>query len=527
MRTLARIFIVLRSVFFILLGLSVVLLSCSKDRPAPVAPAGKSLAALAAPAAPTNLRFDTPTDSSCTVRWDASDGATDYDVNYKPAVGGRWTNEPHRGIGLSNTIHDLQPNTEYRWAVRAENSDGTSEWIHGSNFTTRSSEDDSLNEVSASPTNLRFDAPTATSCTVRWDASDGATDYDVNYKPAVGGRWTNEPHRGTELYNTINDLEPDTEYRWAVRAENRDGPSGWVFGENFTTLDEPETEANETEADAPPQTEPNPLPPIRIPDPNRTIWESIPDSLDGFYIQLVFDPNDDWEWKHREAMLKAKLHWEDALYNLPHYSPGRYFLWKQSCFSSYYPASTVSVDDLRIFVEQREFENSPTQAMASPSLERESGLTATGCIRIERIDDLEHLEMVFAHEIGHVLGFGTQFVIPPPVGYLEQLVEMDDKGAASFIGYHTKRIYAEGGGSGAVPLEDWAGHWQYPLLRNTLMSPHGNSPLAITTLDLAAMADMGYRVNMGGAIPFQLPSGKATIDDRPTFCSVCALGRVR
>ena len=96
---LARIFIVLRSVFFVLFGLSVALLSCSKDRPAPVEPAGKSLASLAAPAVPTNLRFDAPTDSSCTVRWDASAGATDYDVNYKLAVGGRWTNEPHRGLG--------------------------------------------------------------------------------------------------------------------------------------------------------------------------------------------------------------------------------------------------------------------------------------------------------------------------------------------------------------------------------------------------------------------------------------------
>lgn len=30
--------------------------------------------------------------------------------------------------------------------------------------------------------------------------------------------------------------EPNTEYRWAVRAENRDGPSAWVSGEHFTTL---------------------------------------------------------------------------------------------------------------------------------------------------------------------------------------------------------------------------------------------------------------------------------------------------
>jgi len=99
-------------------------------------PSGKAQAALAAPPAPTNLRFEAVTDSSCTVRWDAAAGATDYDVNYKPAVGGQWTNEPHRGIRLYNTIYDLESGTEYRWAVRAENGDGPSAWVFGPNFTT-------------------------------------------------------------------------------------------------------------------------------------------------------------------------------------------------------------------------------------------------------------------------------------------------------------------------------------------------------------------------------------------------------
>ena len=125
-----------RAVFLGLLALSFAVVSCSKDRPAPVAPSGKASASLAAPSAPTNLRFDAPTDSSSTVRWDASDGATDYDVNYKPAAGGRWQNEPHAGDGLYNTIHDLEPGTAYRWAVRAENSKGASEWVFGPNFTT-------------------------------------------------------------------------------------------------------------------------------------------------------------------------------------------------------------------------------------------------------------------------------------------------------------------------------------------------------------------------------------------------------
>ena len=220
------------------------LLDALNDEEEGPGPSGKAQAALEAPPAPTNLRFEAVTDSSCRVRWDAAAGATDYDVNYKPAVGGRWTNEPHRGTGLYTTINDLEPDTEYRWAVRAENGDGPSEWVFGPNFTTLEEETDETTadvgadgQAPALPTNLRFDAPTDSSCTVRWDAAEGATDYDVNYKPAVGGRWTNEPHRGTELYTTINDLEPDTEYRWAVRAENGDGRSEWVFGPNFTTVD--------------------------------------------------------------------------------------------------------------------------------------------------------------------------------------------------------------------------------------------------------------------------------------------------
>ena len=124
------------SVFVLILLVSFFALSCSKDRPAPLAPAGKSQAAQAAPAVPTNLRFDDPTDSSCIVRWDASDGAFYYYVRYRPAVGGRWTNEPHGGKRIHNNILDLEPGTEYSWAVRAVNSGGVSGWALGPNFTT-------------------------------------------------------------------------------------------------------------------------------------------------------------------------------------------------------------------------------------------------------------------------------------------------------------------------------------------------------------------------------------------------------
>lgn len=112
------------------------LIACSKDRPAPVAPASKAVVTTDAPTEPTNLRCEALTDTSARVAWDAVEGATDYDVNYKELPNGRWTNEPHTGTRLYNTIYDLKPNTEYRWAVRAENSDGPSKWVFAKNFTT-------------------------------------------------------------------------------------------------------------------------------------------------------------------------------------------------------------------------------------------------------------------------------------------------------------------------------------------------------------------------------------------------------
>ena len=136
---------------------------------------GKAQATLAAPAAPTNLRFEAVTDSSCRVRWDAAEGAADYDVNYKRAVGGKWTNEPHKGIRLYNTIYDLAPNTEYRWAVRAENSDGPSEWAFGPNFTTLPANRDGQQEGQDSDVVTIPDAKLRAAIAAALDKARGAT----------------------------------------------------------------------------------------------------------------------------------------------------------------------------------------------------------------------------------------------------------------------------------------------------------------------------------------------------------------
>ncbi len=131
-----------------------VALACSKDKPAPIAPTSKAVAVADAPDAPTNLRVETLTDTSATLAWDAVEGATDYDLNYR-TLSGRWTNWPIRGARRAyTTIYRLEPETEYRWAVRAENRDGASRWTFAKNFTTPPAE-----RISEEPTELILEEP--------------------------------------------------------------------------------------------------------------------------------------------------------------------------------------------------------------------------------------------------------------------------------------------------------------------------------------------------------------------------------
>lgn len=114
------------------------LLACSGDKSTPVAPAGKGTAiAVDVLPKPANLRIEALSDTSVTVAWDPVVEATDYDLNYKQVQGGRWTNWPHRGAAKrQSTIHPLEPDTEYRWAVRAQNREGASPWVLADVFTT-------------------------------------------------------------------------------------------------------------------------------------------------------------------------------------------------------------------------------------------------------------------------------------------------------------------------------------------------------------------------------------------------------
>ena len=116
----------------------ILLLACSKDRPVPVAPAGKAMSIQDALPAPTNLRIENLTATSVRFLWDAVEGATDYDVNYKE-TGGKWTNIPHRGTATHRDFNGLASGKEYRWAVKADRGSEKSKWAFGNKFSTRES----------------------------------------------------------------------------------------------------------------------------------------------------------------------------------------------------------------------------------------------------------------------------------------------------------------------------------------------------------------------------------------------------
>ncbi|MEO1785950.1 MAG: leishmanolysin-related zinc metalloendopeptidase [Pseudomonadota bacterium] len=117
------------------------------------------------------------------------------------------------------------------------------------------------------------------------------------------------------------------------------------------------------------------------------------------------------------------------------------------------------------------------------------------------------LDDVIIHEMGHVLGFGTLWM-------LNGLVDRSRPGDPVFTGGRSLSVYrnlrgrddlegvplANTGGSGT-----FAAHWRESLFTNELMTGfinQGTNPLSALTI--ASMADLGYGVDAGTADDFTI-----------------------
>ncbi len=168
----------------------------------------------APPPVPANVTA-TATSSSATVSWDASPGATSYELIFNGSTSTVY--------GTSRSFAGLSPQTGYTYQVRARNTAGTSAYSAAKTVTT-------LPQSPAVPANVKATA-TKNSITVSWDAVSGATGYDVKFDDTE--------YSVTGTTKTFTGLTPGSRHSYAVRAKNAGGASIYSTGYYVTTIPDP------------------------------------------------------------------------------------------------------------------------------------------------------------------------------------------------------------------------------------------------------------------------------------------------
>jgi hypothetical protein len=144
---------------------------------------------------------------------------------------------------------------------------------------------------------------------------------------------------------------------------------------------------------------------------------------------------------------------------------------------------------------------------------RSAFLPARGVMFFD-VDDLDRLEAdgtlsdVITHEMGHVLGIGT-------VWKHRGLLKGEGSRNPTFAGEGAMREYQRLRGARRrrrVPVENTGGpgtrhgHWRESVFGNELMSGYVAEPgNALSALTVASLADLGYRVDLAAAEPYDLP----------------------
>ncbi|MDE2946147.1 MAG: fibronectin type III domain-containing protein [Chloroflexota bacterium] len=177
-----------------------------------------------APAAPEDFAASGVTQTSITVTWTKSAGATAYKVRKVGGDGG-WTT---LGDVATFTFSNLDAGTSYDLELLATNAGGDS-----------STEDITVVTVPPDPTGLTTSGITQTSITLNWGESDGATSYDI--KLSTANTWTS---LGDVLTYNFTGLTANTQYTLQVRAKNSSGVSGAASSAARTLAQQPATLAS-------------------------------------------------------------------------------------------------------------------------------------------------------------------------------------------------------------------------------------------------------------------------------------------
>ena len=259
--------------------------------------------------------------------------------------------------------------------------------------------------------------------------------------------------------------------------------------------------------------------PLRVTDGVSTASTTLtltvgPPSIDQFGISIR--PNASMTTSQRAAFDLAALRWQQSIRTgLPDISIS---VAAGDCADGS-PAFSGTVDDLTIDAVITPMDGpGGVLGAAGPCIIRSaSGLPAYGVMEFDSADvaDLEAaglLSTVITHEMGHVLGVGSG---PRWDSLLTGAGTADPR----FTGVTARAVWAELGGSSAnVPVENTGGpgtadsHWRESVFGAELMTGFlnpGTNP--ITRLTLAALADVGYGVDLDAAEGFVAPTLGASL----------------
>jgi hypothetical protein len=194
---------------------------------------------VAAPSTPTlssPANGATSVSTSPTLDWNASSGATSYQLQVSTNSSFSSTVVNLTGItGTSYNVTGLNNNTLYYWHVNATNAGGTSMYSTSWSFTTSAGGGNPPpTPTLSSPANGTTSV--STSPTLNWNASSGATSYQlqVSTNPSFSTTIVNQSGITGTSYG-VTGLTDSTTYYWRVNATNPGGTSVYSISWSFTT----------------------------------------------------------------------------------------------------------------------------------------------------------------------------------------------------------------------------------------------------------------------------------------------------
>lgn len=181
---------------------------------------------------PKNLDVSNLGTNKVTLQWNPGGGDVGlYVVKYKLATANNWITK--YAVNDSTKLTNLLPGTTYVFKVQAKcSAPDTSAFSPIFSFTT-------LTPCNFNPpTNLTSTLITSTTAKVSWSAVNGASSYELWYKPNSSSTWIKELNITTTFKN-LSGLLPGTTYRWRVKNNCQTDQSEFTDTlTNFKTRDE-------------------------------------------------------------------------------------------------------------------------------------------------------------------------------------------------------------------------------------------------------------------------------------------------